>query len=184
MQVEMIPGVKSRPVYTPVTVNPRSQRQIFIAQDQIPAALQSLYDGCEQGEKSLLAVVTTGAAADGGVLSADDLAQLAASLPQSSSFYLAGSEAFMWDMARLLTDAGFIRDQIAMLAPLSKERRLFCTHCYTLMDHVTHSPHVCSGCGRALLVRDHFSKIHRAYVGVQINAEDPADLPAAAEELS
>ncbi|WP_319381283.1 hypothetical protein [Thiomicrorhabdus sp.] len=48
---------------------------------------------------------------------------------------------------------------------------------------MTYSPFECPGCHRLLLVRDHFSRIHSAYVGVQINAEDPEDIPPT-EELS
>ena len=184
MQTEFVPGIKSRPVYMPVTINPRSQRQIFISQGHITTELLSLYDACKDGEKTLLAVGTSGDGAGGEVVSMEGVSELAATLPASTSFYLAGTEAFMWDLAGLLNDAGFINDQIHMLPPVSNERRLFCTHCYTLMEPVTRSPHTCTGCGRELLVRDHFSRIHRAYVGVQINAEDPADLPAEPEELS
>jgi len=185
MQTEFVPGIKSRPVYGPVTINPHSLRQIFISEGHITQDLLSLYDGCQQGEKTMLAAGVAGDASAGGeVVSLEGLSDYAATLPQSSSFYLAGTEAFMWDLAGLLNDAGFINDQIHMLPPVSNERRLFCTHCYTLMEPVTRSPHTCTGCGRELLVRDHFSRIHRAYVGVQINAEDPADLPAEPEELS
>lgn len=184
MQTEIVPGIKSRPVYLPVTMDPRSQRQMFISQGQITRELQSLYDACQNGEKSLLVVGASADTPGSEPVSLEGLPEYAATLPASSSFYLAGTEAFMWDVAHLLNQAGFISDQIHMLPPVSNERRLFCTHCYTLMEPVTRSPHTCTGCGRALLVRDHFSRVHRAYVGVQINAEDPADLPDVAEELS
>ncbi len=184
MQTEFVPGIKSRPVYTPVTINPRSQRQIFISRGPVPGDLKSLYDACQYGEKSLLVVGPSGDSPGSESVSLEGIPEYAATLPASSSFYLAGTEAFMWDVANLLNQAGFITDQIHMLPPVSNERRLFCTHCYTLMEHVTQSPHTCTGCGRELLVRDHFSRIHRAYVGVQINAEDPAELPDVAEELS
>jgi len=184
MQDELIPGIKSRPRYPLVSLNPHSRQQVFIVQQQAAAELQPLYERCTEGEKLWLPVVTSAVSAGDGAVSISELPQKLASVLMASSFYLAGTEAFMWDIAGILADAGFVHEQIQMLPPVSAERRVFCTHCYSVMEHVTHSPVTCTGCGRALLVRDHFSRIHSAYVGVQINAEDPADLPDTAEELS
>jgi ribosome maturation factor RimP len=49
------------------------------------------------------------------------------------------------------------------------------------MDDIGHTPVICAGCKRPLLVRDHFSRFLGAYVGVQINAEDPTEEPATKE---
>jgi len=35
----------------------------------------------------------------------------------------------------------------------------------------------CAGCGRHLLVRDHFSRRLAAYMGVMADAEAPGELP-------
>jgi len=105
-------------------------------------------------------------------------------LPVSSNVYLAAKrESVLWDRHNLDVKSGMASEQIKMLKPLGNERRLFCTHCYTVTEDVTHSPFECPGCHRLLLVRDHFSRIHSAYVGVQINAEDLDDVPET-EELS
>lgn len=176
MQIEHTPGVKSRPQYPPVSLNPHYSRQIFIALQGAERALQPLYEGCAAGNKSLLVLTS----ADNG---RQQLQKLLTTLPQSTGFFLAGSEAFMWDVHNALTNAGFVAGQIQMLAPVDNRRRLFCTHCYTVMENISQSPVVCAGCGRYLLVRDHFSRLHSAYVGVQINAEDAAAIPPV-QELS
>ncbi|MAX97874.1 MAG: hypothetical protein CMI08_01510 [Oceanospirillaceae bacterium] len=183
--LELVPGVKSRPQYPPVSLNSATQHQIFITQqdverDKADALLAPLIAACNSGDSSF-DVLTIGLSAANGI---EELSTTLAGLPLSSSFYVAGTEAFIWDVAKLIQDAGFIMEQIHLLPPVNNQRRLFCTHCYEITEPVTQSPAVCSGCGRNLLVRDHFSKIHRAYVGVQIDAEDPADLPEKAEELS
>ena len=177
MQVELMPGVKSRPQYPPVSLAPMRAYGLFIAPAGQESALQSLYEECAYAGKELLAL----AAGDAGMQQLKKaLSQIT---QQSTGFVLAGTEAFMWDVANTLKAAGFVQQQIQMLPPLDNSRRLFCTHCYTLMENVQQSPVVCSGCGRHLLVRDHFSRLHGAYVGVQINAENAAEIPAA-EELS
>ncbi len=186
-ELTLNPGVKSRPQYPPVSLNPAAQCQVFIARknttgDKAGALLKPLMDEAEKSEKSLN-IIPLVVGEDGDVISMSQLPQTISSLPLASSFYLAGTEAFIWDVAKLICEAGFIMEQVHLLPPVNNERRLFCTHCYAITEPVTHSPAVCSGCGRHLLVRDHFSKIHRAYVGVQIDAEDPADLPEESEEL-
>lgn len=177
MHVELTPGVKSRPQYPPLSLAPARAYGLFIAPAGQESALQSVYDQCAYAGKRLLTL----AAGEAGL---QQLQQTLSTLTeQSTGFVLAGSEAFMWDVANALKTAGFVQQQIQMLPPLDNSRRLFCTHCYTVMENVQQSPVVCSGCGRHLLVRDHFSRLHGAYVGVQINAEDSADIPAV-QELS
>ena len=39
----------------------------------------------------------------------------------------------------------------------------------------------CAGCGRHLLVRDHFSRRHGAFMGVMVDAELPGVRPAVQE---
>ncbi|WP_319557374.1 dimethylamine monooxygenase subunit DmmA family protein [Thiomicrorhabdus sp.] len=188
--MQTVPTIKSRPVYSPVEIDQAVQQHLFIAEEGAFSTLSDLYQDCE-GEKSCWIV---------GQESADKLpkgchfidaqsfeeafGELFAKLPISSNLYIAGiREAFVWDIHKLAIQAGLAPEQIKKLQPLSNERRLFCTHCYTLTEGVTYTPFECPGCKRLLLVRDHFSRLHSAYVGVQINAEDPNDIPPK-EELS
>ncbi|MBM94971.1 MAG: hypothetical protein CMI09_03860 [Oceanospirillaceae bacterium] len=164
--IELDPAVKSRPDYPPVAIDARASHQVFIAEDNEQTSLTALSEQCQTGEKLSI------------VADAESLPVSLAELPLSTALYVSGSEGYLWDIHNRLTEMGFGVDKIHLLAPASAARRLFCTHCYTTMEGVAHTPYTCTGCGRPLLVRDHFSRILGAYVGVQINAEDPADLPA------
>jgi uncharacterized paraquat-inducible protein A len=63
------------------------------------------------------------------------------------------------------------------------ERRVSCVHCRTINPGVTTTLVTCAGCGVTLSVRDHFSRLHNAWMGVQCDAEAPGDLPLV-EDLS
>jgi len=187
MQVE--PQIKSRPTYPKVELRPHVQQHLFVSTAEGFPVIRPLYEAAPEAERMLYLFDSEG---EGEPVDADShrLAELAtvlngafSKLPLASALYVAGHEAFLWDVRNLALGAGMADEQIQLCAPVSNRRRLFCTHCYTLMEDVTHSPHVCTGCGRELLVRDHFSKLRGAYVGVQINAEDTSEQPAV-EELS
>ena len=60
----------------------------------------------------------------------------------------------------------------------SAARRVYCIHCHAFNDPVTRNVVACRGCGRQLLVRDHFSRRLAAFMGVQADAEVPGELPA------
>ncbi len=59
----------------------------------------------------------------------------------------------------------------------SLKRRVQCVHCKALTENVTTNPVRCSGCGLALLVRDHYSRRFAAFQGVCIDAEVPGEVP-------
>lgn len=164
-EIVLDPAVKSRPDYPPVAIDTRASHQVFIAEDNEQTSLTALREQCQTGESLNI------------VADAASLPESLTELPLSTALYVSGTEAYLWDVHNRLTDMGFGTDKIHLLAPASLARRLFCTHCYTTMEGVAHTPYTCTGCGRPLLVRDHFSRIRGAYVGVQINAEDPADVP-------
>jgi dimethylamine monooxygenase subunit C len=171
--------IKSRPEYPPVVLRNGMQHQVFISQYDDHPDLASLFE-------AVGATAAEPRAIRHWLLVGDDaLTQLTttlADMPIATALYVGGDEAFLWDVHQILTRLGFEPEQIQLLSPIHLARRLFCTHCYTLMEGVTHTPHTCSGCGQLLLVRDHFSRLHGAYVGVAINAEDP-DARFVAEEL-
>lgn len=158
---------------------------MFVYEGDMTEAFKTLYDSVADGYRKSLLTISDEAAPDDETTCVDTekLSSLLAALMPNTTLYVQGSEAFMWDVNSLAIAQGMVEEQIKMLEPITHERRVYCTHCYTVMEGVTHTPVVCSGCGRNLLVRDHFSKLHGAYVGLQIDAEDPADLPDV-EELS
>jgi hypothetical protein len=92
--------------------------------------------------------------------------------------YAVGSETFLADIAAIGTTAGLSRSEMAMAHVGSKSRRVFCVHCRTMSEGVTENVFECTGCGVHLFVRDHFSARLAAFMGVQVDAEAPGELPA------
>ncbi|SFG21059.1 dimethylamine monooxygenase subunit DmmA family protein [Neptunomonas qingdaonensis] len=183
MQPESLEAPTNRPIYSPVIVNNKSAHHLFICEGYPSREFQIFYSSVDDSKKTLLLVSESDSTIDHDSILVTHseltakLTQLLGEMPLSTTIYVLGSEAFIWDVHSVATQAGMVAEQIKMFAPVSGQRRLFCTHCYHITEDVTHSPAVCSGCQRNLLVRDHFSRLHAAYVGVQIDAEDPDDLP-------
>jgi len=69
-------------------------------------------------------------------------------------------------------DADIVKELTGTLA-----RSVYCVHCKA----ITHNAHTniqpCSGCGKNLFVRDHFSRRLGAYMGLMVDAEDPGQIP-------
>lgn len=182
MQPGTLQAPTNRPVYPPVNLNKKSAHYLFICEGYQSIEFEILYSSAEASKKTRLLVSENESATDDETIVVrhsalkEKVTQLLAEMPLSTSIYLLGSEAFMWDVHSAATQAGMVAEQIKMFVPVTRQRRLFCTHCHSITEGVTHSPAVCRFCQRNLLVRDHFSRLHSAYVGVQIDAEDPADL--------
>ncbi len=177
--------IKSRPLYSPIVVRDNAAFHLFIAEESTEGQASGLlwiFNECQSQVKSWL-----GLSADDVLIfsknmrpasvKSEELSLALSSLPLASQVYVSGSESFMWDMHNLLIDAGLLTEQVSLMTPTSSIRRVFCTHCYTVMEKVEHTPVTCQGCQRPLLVRDHFSRVHGAYVGLNVNAEDVNDIP-------
>ncbi|MET3999218.1 dimethylamine monooxygenase subunit DmmA family protein [Marinobacterium sp. MBR-109] len=180
MQID--PSIKSRPKYQPPVLVDSAPLQVFICEPSALDQLMPLYAQCSPEQARLLLI----GAADEAVSDIDPctveamperVQQLLAEVPVTTRLYVGGSEMFLWDIRNQALKAGLVDEQIQLAPPVHRARRLFCTHCYTVTEGVETSPCTCDGCGRLLLVRDHFSRVHGAYVGVQINAEDPDEQP-------
>ncbi|WP_028310922.1 dimethylamine monooxygenase subunit DmmA family protein [Derxia gummosa] len=91
--------------------------------------------------------------------------------------YLIGGESLIWLAARIANEAGMGESEIHRHRCGTLARPVYCVHCKT----ITHAIHTniapCGGCGRQLFVRDHFSRRLGAYMGFQIDAEEPGVLP-------
>jgi hypothetical protein len=124
----------------------------------------------------------------GSVLALPDQAALSKALAEqpvrvSDRLYVLGTEPFVWAVAQAAAQAGLTHDQLQLGHAGSLQRRVWCTHCHGLTECVTTSIVACVGCGRSLLVRDHFSKRHGAFMGVMVDAEVPGVLPQAEESF-
>lgn len=91
--------------------------------------------------------------------------------------YVAGSEGFIWSVADSVKmfgveDADIMKELTGTLA-----RSVYCVHCKATTHNITTNIGKCSGCGRMLFVRDHFSRRLGAYMGLMVDAESPGELP-------
>jgi len=91
--------------------------------------------------------------------------------------YVAGSERFMWSIAQIAGEYGIDDADIYKELTGTLARSVYCVHCKT----ITHEAHTnikkCCGCGKMLFVRDHFSRLMGAYMGLMVDAESPGVLP-------
>lgn len=186
----MMSAIKSRPVYAPIQpVVSASQHRLVLEgaalQHEQLSQLANVF-AAYTGQLQTWAIGSIAALPlPGGVVnyygSLDEAnSSLLDSLrdaPMSLRLYVMGTEPFIWSVALLAQQAGLTASQLQLSHAGSLKRRVWCTHCHQMTEDVTTNITVCAGCGRHLLVRDHFSKRLGAFMGVQIDAECPGVLP-------
>jgi hypothetical protein len=91
--------------------------------------------------------------------------------------YLSGSESLLGMATMTAMEAGLDYQALQTEHRGSRARRVQCVHCKGITANVTTQPAECDHCGLPLLVRDHYSRRVAAFQGVNINAEDPTDVP-------
>ena len=94
-----------------------------------------------------------------------------------TQFYLAGTEGLIGQAEREIMATGFPYAAIQKEQRGSTVRRVQCVHCKGVTENVATDPFQCSHCGLSLFVRDHYSRRLAAFQGVNIDAEDPGDVP-------
>jgi predicted RNA-binding Zn-ribbon protein involved in translation (DUF1610 family) len=94
-----------------------------------------------------------------------------------TQFYVAGSEAFIWDVIAQLGAYGVQDQHVVKELCGTLARAVYCVHCKTIDKAVHHNIFQCRGCGRHLFVRDHFSRRLGAYMGLMTDAEEPGNIP-------
>jgi predicted RNA-binding Zn-ribbon protein involved in translation (DUF1610 family) len=94
-----------------------------------------------------------------------------------TQFYLAGSEGLIGQAEREIMATGFPYNAIQKEQRGSTLRRVQCVHCKGITENVAVDPFQCSHCGLNLFVRDHYSRRIAAFQGVNIDAEDPGQVP-------
>ena len=192
----LVDGIKSRPVYAPLSARP-GRRHLIVANGEGALAVLELVAAAPDGFLAAASVVYVpgGSVAAGhgerlGNLGADDYREVAneaaaltlfrASLETArmgTQVYVAGTENFIAQVVQAALDAGLDLGAIGADHRGSLERRVQCVHCKAITEHVTTQPVTCSGCGLSLLVRDHYSRRIGAFQGVCIDAEEPGTAP-------
>ena len=102
-------------------------------------------------------------------------------LRMGTQIYIAGSESFLGLATMITMQAGIDHQALQTEHQGSRARRMQCVHCKGITEGVTTQPAQCAHCGLLLLVRDHYSRRIGAFQGVNINAEDPSEIPAKEE---
>lgn len=112
--------------------------------------------------------------------SADAVAGLDALLAHTTMgarLYLSGSEGFIGTCMQVVTRYGVNRDEVLREHAGSFVRRVWCAHCSHYSENVARRVFECPGCGRTLVVRDHYSSRLAAFQGVKADGEVPGELP-------
>ncbi len=185
--------IRSKPIYTSLLWHEKATSHLVVAQGQGGMAVLKLFQMMHP-KQPITVLYTPFAGADYSktlkkvipeglfVLNSeqevlDKLDSTLKTMFMGMRLYIAGSEDFMWSVAKVankfgIEDAGMMKELTGTLA-----RPVYCVHCKAITHSVTTNIGECSGCGRMLFVRDHFSRQLGAYMGLMIDAENPGDLP-------
>jgi predicted RNA-binding Zn-ribbon protein involved in translation (DUF1610 family) len=193
----LVQGIKSRPVYRGITIDPNARRHILALQAEGAEALLDQATALTPEILSRMEILFVAGAARGkdhdkalAALGADVfwqaptvetlLFRLGGSLDKANMgtrLYIAGTEGFIGRCMQLALDRGMDFQSIPTEHRGSEARRVQCVHCKGITENVTTSPFACSHCGLTLLVRDHYSRRLGAFQGVNVDAEEPGTAP-------
>jgi len=187
----LISGIKSRPVYPGLRIDPYAKQNIFVADADGIAAVVDLFKQASPEFAQRSTVLLAGNAdltkfGDGPQpatvwsLPTLDTAinRLAGALAQARMglrLYVAGPEPLISRVVQSAMAHGIEHQSIITEHRGSTKRRVQCVHCKGFTDDVTTNPVTCAHCGTLLLVRDHFSRRFGAFMGVRIDAEAPGE---------
>ncbi|NNH82383.1 hypothetical protein HLH89_15345 [Rhizobium laguerreae] len=193
----LVAGIKSRPVYTGLTIQPRARRHIFALEGEGAKALLDQQPELDEIALSRSEILYVARGSQGTGLD-EALARLGADMfftaptiatllfrlkgslataHMGTRLYLSGTEGFIGQAMLVALDYGMDHASIITEHRGSLARRVQCVHCKGITDDVTTSPFNCSHCGLPLLVRDHYSRRLAAFQGVNIDAEEPGSAP-------
>ncbi|MGR9279385.1 dimethylamine monooxygenase subunit DmmA family protein (plasmid) [Rhizobium leguminosarum] len=193
----LVAGIKSRPVYTGLTIQPRARRHIFALEGEGAKALLDQQPALDETALSRSEILYVARGSQGSGLdealrrlgadmffTAPTIATLLFRLKGSlatahmgTRIYLSGTEGFIGQAMLVALDYGIDHASVITEHRGSLARRVQCVHCKGITDDVSTSPFACSHCGLPLLVRDHYSRRLAAFQGVNIDAEEPGSAP-------
>ncbi len=197
----LITGIKSKPVYTPLSADIGGRYHLMLGMGVGAAPLLRVVAQMRTEAPSALAntrvlyVPPSGDAAQAHVAEFQNtgvaevrtfgnaqalLAAFSALLTQAlmgTRLYVAGPESFMGLGMKIALQFNLNKDEIRAEESGSLARRVHCVHCRAETEDVRTNVVQCVGCSRWLLVRDHYSRRLAAYMGVMADAEAPGELP-------
>jgi predicted RNA-binding Zn-ribbon protein involved in translation (DUF1610 family) len=176
---------KSRPIYAPFRLDVTGRAHLIITdQPEFPPASELAVPHVEIWVVKTIAPGVQAPPA-GNVLAFRAVPHLFAHLRHRLAgeaiglrLYAAGTEAFLWDAHNLARACGLGGGEIHLTRTGEPERRVYCTHCQTMIEGARVNIITCPGCRASLFVRDHFSRRLAAFMGVKVDAEVPGDVPA------
>jgi hypothetical protein len=186
----LVQGIKSRPVYSGVAIDPNASKHIFVLHGEGALCLTEQNPSeVEMAKANILCVATPHDKAL-AALKPNDL-WFAPTIPvllnrlnvvlgnehMGTRLYIAGTEGFIGQAMQVALSHGVDFNSIKTEHRGSEARRVQCVHCKGITDNVTTQPVRCSHCGLSLLVRDHYSRRLGAFQGVCIDAEEPGTAP-------
>jgi dimethylamine monooxygenase subunit C len=186
----LVKGIKSRPVYNGIAVDPNAKRHLFVLQGEgALCLLDQKPSKVEMAKADILHVDTAHEQALVALQPHDiwkamtipvllnRLDVVLATERMGTRLYLAGTEGFIGQTMRVALAHGLDFNSIKTEHRGSEARRVQCVHCKGITDDVKTQPVKCSHCGLSLLVRDHYSRRIGAFQGVCIDAEEPGTAP-------
>jgi predicted RNA-binding Zn-ribbon protein involved in translation (DUF1610 family) len=190
----LVQGIKSRPVYTGLTIDANAQRHLFALEGEGPLALLAQAKSASPDflGRSTVLYTANGTPHEGALAELrPDVLWTAPTIPvllnrldveianarMGTRIYIAGTEGFIGQAMKVALDRGIDFGSIRTEHQGSLARRVQCVHCKGITDNVKTSPFICSHCGLALLVRDHYSRRLAAFQGVNVDAEVPGTAP-------
>ncbi|MCX8500302.1 MAG: dimethylamine monooxygenase subunit DmmA family protein [Alphaproteobacteria bacterium] len=179
-------GIKSRPLYTGISLNPKATQQLFVVEGVAVSRVAELLPvaNLSPSEAARIAVLWfgDGEAAKLSGLSCTHMPSEATLMVRLDSLLgqaqmglclsVIGSEAFIGRVVQLAQNHGMDFDSLQTEQANSLARRVQCVHCKGMMERVTTSIVTCPHCQLPLFVRDHYSRRLGAFQGVCANAED------------
>jgi dimethylamine monooxygenase subunit C len=193
----LITGIKSRPVYDQLTPFEDGLVHLVVGQGSGGSAMLRLLSALPKGANFQVLYSTesftgqnqtdalqknTGTSLTIVPSNGDALNELDVRLSKAlmgTRLYLAGSESFIGAAMKIAGRYDLNRDEVLREHCGSLVRRVWCVHCDTFIENVTHRVLECPGCSKALVVRDHYSQLMAAFMGVQGDAEVAGELPEA-----
>jgi ferredoxin-NADP reductase len=195
----MMPGVKSKPVYTPLAADTDGRYHVLLGMGEGSACLmrvlRELHTFAPASWQRTRVLIASGAAAriednpfkdlqlqsvlsfDSGAALLERARAILEHALMGTRLYIAGPESFIGRALQLAAAFNLNKDEIRAEHVGTAARRVHCVHCRASTEDVRTNIVRCSGCSRWLLVRDHYSRRLAAYMGVIADAEAPGELP-------
>lgn len=197
----LITGIKSRPVYDRLQPMAGGLRHFVVGQGSGGAAMLRLigemtsaqrqastllystesFSGHNHLDELRQAEVGNLQVFDSNRALIDGLRQLLETAHMGTRLYLSGSESFIGTAMQVANAVDLNRDEVLREHSGTLVRRVWCAHCDTYTENVTHRVFTCPGCQLNLVVRDHYSRRLAAFQGIKADGEVPGELPPAEE---